>query len=1006
MLKSLKILPLRGEVSHEALFMERYKRLLDWSLQITDHDLQLAEDLVHDAFIQFSLSHPNLQQIRDLDAYLYVVLRNINISRVRRVAHIQSLSLTAADYDTAEIALRATNPRAQLNVREELRLVCRYACTRKETSKAGSLLILRYFHGYYPEEIAGVAHITRTSVYQWLKIARREAQLYLQEPEALAFMNESVPVMAARSAEGEQDFPGELIEMIRKSCASSCLTAEELKRLYLGKAVESILATTLAHVTTCVTCLDEINQVLRLPPLADRYPTDTLGPDSRPKDDSGGGSDGPSGPAVSEGLKQRSKKRLKEVFEHRPEELFVSVNGYVLGSQNISSEVNKLSLRVNIEEKINFIEVISEQGMRLLLLNVGPTPDEVEQQAQTELSDGRRLDLELNFDNPWPTVNLLYRDPLLRQFEASTLESEADGRLREGKAGREEEINGGLFSVIWSGLRRHWTHTRRWVLNIGSFSKPATVTAVFAVLLIAVLIFLQFNPPATTLLAADLLQQAAAFEVATAASGDQVIHRAINLEERKANGELVARRKVEVWQSAARGVTARRLYDERGQLIAGDWRRADGVQTLYHHSSRPRLQLAPEKRGFAPLSFDDVWQLELSAREFNQLISNTHSASVTERASTYVISYTSGNPSGLIKATLVLSRNDLHPIEQTLQLALTGEVREYRFTEASFERHSPNTVAPAVFEPEKELLNDGSATGRPGERVLLAPSPTLPLSASPLLATAELEVEVLGLLNQAGADLGEQINVTRSAAGVLRVEGLVESARRNTEILQALDSVRRNPAVSIEIQTVEEALNTLNTHNQRAATAPGRNSATATVETAEFADRVPADSELRRHFSARGLSGEALEQQIHSFATRVANRSQQVQAHAFALRSLANRFSVEDLRAMDQGAKTKWRSMIRAHAAALAREASMLRGELESVFPAVTAAGEVPASVTEDAELVAVIGQLFALASTNNQNIQSAFTISPRGAEGTGPKSAQFWRTLFSVENFARRIAE
>src|SRR5262245_60182600 len=118
MLKSLRIVPARETPSHEDLFMERYARLLEWSLRITDHDVQLAEDLVHDAFIQFSLSRPSIEHIRDLDAYLYVMLRNINVSRVRRTSHLQSLALTAADYDSAEIALRAANPRAQLNVRE------------------------------------------------------------------------------------------------------------------------------------------------------------------------------------------------------------------------------------------------------------------------------------------------------------------------------------------------------------------------------------------------------------------------------------------------------------------------------------------------------------------------------------------------------------------------------------------------------------------------------------------------------------------------------------------------------------------------------------------------------------------------------------------------------------------------------------------------------------------------------------------------------------------------
>src|SRR5260370_27557473 len=95
----------------------------------------------------------------------------------------------------------------------------------------------------------------------------------------------------------------------------------------------------------------------------------------------------------------------------------------------------------------------------------------------------------------------------------------------------------------------------------------------------------------------------------------------INREGRWGGGAVIARRKIEVWASAERGITARRLYDERGALIGGDWRRSDGVQTLYHHGQRPQLQLAPEKRGAESLlSSDGICQLDPTAKEFTSLI--------------------------------------------------------------------------------------------------------------------------------------------------------------------------------------------------------------------------------------------------------------------------------------------------------------------------------------------------------------------------------------------------
>ena len=72
------------------------------------------------------------------------------------------------------------------------------------------------------------------------------------------------------------------------------------------------------------------------------------------------------------------------------------------------------------------------------------------------------------------------------------------------------------------------------------------------------------------------------------------------------------------WHTRGSNATARRLYDERGQLIAGDWRRSDGVQTIYHHAARPKLHRMPERLAMTRLSFDAMWQLEPSAKEAAQ----------------------------------------------------------------------------------------------------------------------------------------------------------------------------------------------------------------------------------------------------------------------------------------------------------------------------------------------------------------------------------------------------
>jgi hypothetical protein len=108
----------------------------------------------------------------------------------------------------------------------------------------------------------------------------------------------------------------------------------------------------------------------------------------------------------------------------------------------------------------------------------------------------------------------------------------------------------------------------------------------------------------------------------------------------------------------------------------------------------------------------EVWQLDLSAREFSKLIKQVDVASVEETAQTYVIRYQSAErrlilPSAeLTKATIILSKQDLHTIEQTILIEQASETREFRFTEASYEQLTVSEVSPAVFEPERELLGN------------------------------------------------------------------------------------------------------------------------------------------------------------------------------------------------------------------------------------------------------------------------------------------------------------
>jgi DNA-directed RNA polymerase specialized sigma24 family protein len=82
--KLLSLSPHR--VSDEDPFLERYGQLRQRALALTGHDHGLAEDRLHDAFIQFTLGRPTLDHVADLETYLGGVMRHMHASHVRRAA--------------------------------------------------------------------------------------------------------------------------------------------------------------------------------------------------------------------------------------------------------------------------------------------------------------------------------------------------------------------------------------------------------------------------------------------------------------------------------------------------------------------------------------------------------------------------------------------------------------------------------------------------------------------------------------------------------------------------------------------------------------------------------------------------------------------------------------------------------------------------------------------------------------------------------------------------------
>lgn len=979
-------------LSHEDVFIERYEQLRSWALRLTENDQQKAEDIVQEAFIHFTLARPELDTILNLEGYLYNVLRNLHLSQERRASRSRLQQLSIFEYDTLELALRTVSSVDRLQIQDELRQVCHYSCIRKETARAASILILRFFHGYYPSEIAQIALTNRRAVDERLRIARSEARLYLDAPERLRFIGNSPQPEFTRTG-GVQDvyaLLSELHRMIFGSRQGTCLTRAELEQIYRGDRRAQIPTKQLAHIVSCRACLEAVNSLLGISSLNERHPPDMIGKDSLPKGQSRGGGKGGS----HSNSFNNYRRRAREVYEHRPQELYFLVNGFILGSQKVNSELSEQAISISIAEGVGFVEVCSEQDVRLFFLNIEPPPlGAVKQPVRLELSDGRSLELTLKFDQAWPTLHSSYHDPLMKS-EAPEEDLSGDAVWQIASDEGRQDVHGARalgrdrFASFVKRASQDSIFARAWLW-------PGIVTAGVAVLLIGALVFMKMRAPSVS--ATELLQSSMAAEEKQSGNADLVFHRKLSFEEWGDNGNrLIARSRIEVWQSAARELKVRRVFDEQDNLISGEWIRTNGTSTLYQHGSAPQERAAPSAVAKALLETGEIWRLEASAKDFSVLVGAGAGLTVREDSGTYALEYRgtpTDNSSSLVAATLTLRKGDLRAIEQRLVVEHGGQRREYRLSEELFEKYPKSHIGRSFFIPDAELLGppDKKDLDKPEAGGEAAGAQAGAAGAPVRAASPELEIEVTYLLNQIKANLGEQVTMTRTAGGTLRVEALVETEGRKEEILRALSPIIGNPAVRVEVRTVAEALRS----QQGQPAKPGL----AEREVVVSNNRIPAYDELRAYFSQRMLGDKGIDEEINRYSNRVMYRSRQALLHASALKRLVGRFTPEELAGLVPEARAKWLAMVREHAQAYRREVAALRQDLRPVF------GGVDEGMPE-AERGADIGQsadrLLRLSYTNDEAVRAAFTISASQGDTTSVlKSRQFWRHLRATERLA-----
>ena len=205
------------------------------------------------------------------------MLRYIHISPLSRSAqHLHEPALSVGDYDSCRLGWTAIEPPRRMQAFADLFQICTYACARKESSRASSILILRFFLEYFPTEIARIMNSSSYRVDQWQGLARREVELYVAHPGRLRVTTKWSDAWYPGYWKSDRDLMFELRQVIFNSRRGQCLSTQELENFYSGDKADALSTARLAHLVSCPVCLDTVNSLLGLPLLAQRHQAEPL----------------------------------------------------------------------------------------------------------------------------------------------------------------------------------------------------------------------------------------------------------------------------------------------------------------------------------------------------------------------------------------------------------------------------------------------------------------------------------------------------------------------------------------------------------------------------------------------------------------------------------------------------------------------------------------------------------------------------------------------------------
>jgi hypothetical protein len=677
------------------------------------------------------------------------------LSALARASREAMESFVVADFDSVPIALWVKPNRDTVQQQNDLRRICCYAVWRKPQMRAASYFILRFFHGYRIQEIAEIACVPLDAIQRRLSEARAEVRVHLAEPDKTqpAFLAAPPEPVQSWSPVSSQRLVQELRASILSNRTGKCLSESELQAHYRSVSPKPVSTSRLSHIVSCEECLARIDGIGRRPTLKDREPLDGIdGFDG----DGGNGEDRARSISGHHTLLRRVQKHRDDVYDHRPQTLSIAVDGKIVALHEVQAQRNMQSARIERADKSSFVEVFSEQGLRVAMLSLDELPPNGphEQVQRTSLSDGRWIDLKLTIDGQGLNAEVVYFDPALPAVNVSAHSEDEDqlspvlleiGSAARDDAEQDQAQASGEDSVrpgkgdpepkFGPRLVRLWSR----LSEIPAAMNPLFTSAMILGLA-SILCFVVWMHRAPSVTANALLHSAERWDTAASQAGEaKVIYQKIRIQ-------------------------TPRLTIERAIYRDSTGRRRPRRQPLGPEEEQIRNRL--DRAGIN-------WDQPLSAASYENWRGREQgSKDAVARAGSGLLTLTTTAASDpeIKQETFTVRESDFHPVGRTIELRDSGTIE---IAELNYDVLPWSAVNDSLFEPEGAISGVGAPI-RPSLSIHLP----VPLTDTEL-DLAELSARLV--LDKLHADNGERIELVRTERGV-QVKGIVETDERKREL--------------------------------------------------------------------------------------------------------------------------------------------------------------------------------------------------------------------------------